>query len=520
MSDLEITNTRIPLLDSLLGGGFLSNSIIVVSNQPGSKMRRLGFRLVINGFKEKFHLINVTFHYPLQETINWVKVSMTKPELYKKFVELGSVANMTLIDCFNISNPEKAQERDNVFYVSNPFNVDELLSVMAQVRESIPEEKKVYWFFHNLTDMSIGVPEDELVKFCRRAFRYHKQRGDLAIYTLNEKAHSDTFFAKVYQLSDVFIKLFVEETSWGLNNGIQVIKSVFPFESKKTLCDIDENGEIQALDNKIGSKPQTQAKSLTAINYSESGKGEKESIIRTGIPRLDSLLGGGLLPNSIMSASYQYGVRVLEPFHQIFQNQFEKAHVIMINYHFSPYEIEPRLKIFEQLSEIHKGPATSLSRGNVSFIDCFNMLESETDTQRDNIYSLSNPFDADILLSAMTNVRSSIPEDKPVLWIFTSLTDMSIGVPEAELLKFCRRAFRYHKLCGDLAVYLLAEQAHSEIFRAKLYQMSDVFVKLIGENKPEGIDTSLQVLKGVFNFSSKKAKYKLDEKSRIQFLED
>lgn len=521
MDRLETTNTGIPFLDSLLGGGFLSNSIIVISHQPGAKMRRLGFRLILNRFNEKVHLINVTFHYSLQEVTDWVKASMTKPELHRKVSEIGSAVNMSVIDCFNISDSEQAQKKSNVCYVSNPFNVDELLSEMAQVRESVPEDKRVYWYFHNLTNMSIGVQEEELVKFCRRAFRYHKQSGDLAVYTLNEKAHSDTFFAKVYQLSDVFIKLFVEENEWGLKNGIQVIKGVFPFQSKKVFYDIDENGEIQALDNKIDSKPPIQANILNTINNFESEKIEKESIIRTAIPRLDYLLGGGLLSNSIMVASCQYGVRILEPLTHIFQNQFgEKTQMIMINYHFSPYEIEPRLKILEPTSDTHKGQAKSLSYGNVSFIDCFNMLESETDAQKGNIYSLSNPFDTDKLLSVMTKVRSNIPENKSVFWIFTSLTDMSVGVPEAELVKFCRRAFRYHKRLGDLALYLLVEQAHSEVFLAKLYQLSDVFIKFIGENKPEGIDNSLLVLKGIFNISSKKSRYQLDDQNRIQFIED
>lgn len=69
---------------------------------------------------------------------------------------------------------------------------------------------------------------------------------------------------------------------------------------------------------------------------------------------------------------------------------------------------------------------------------------------------------------------------------------MSIGVPEDELIKFCRRAFRYHKWCGDQAVYFLNEQAHSERFCAKLYQLSDVFIKFIAEDTRDGIDFSFR----------------------------
>nr|MDO8080907.1 hypothetical protein [Candidatus Freyarchaeota archaeon] len=516
MEDLRVSSSGMPVLDSLLGGGYLSNSLIVIAHQIGLKLFEFYHQIITNNIDDETYVIMVTFHFSVQEDINWMKITMQKPELFKKIMKIISSGNASFIDCFNISDTEENSQKGNIYYVSNPFNVNNLLSVMAQVRERVPEDKRALWFFYNLTDMSIGVPEDDLVKFCRRAFRYHKQKGDLAIYMLNEKAHSDTFFAKVYQLSDVFIKFISEETSWGLQNGIQVIKGVFPFQSKKVFYDENEDRAIQFITNKP-KKPTSNI--LSAL---ESGKAgwEDSRLIRTGIPELESLLGGGMLSNSIIVISYQYGVRTIEPLIQIFQNQFgEKNHIILINYSFSPPEFETRLEAWKQISEIHKGPARSLMYGNMSFIDCFG-ASSETDTQKSNYYSISNPFDVDKLLSVMTNVRNGIPEDKSVFWMFHSLTDMSVGVPEDEVLKFCGRAFRYHKRYGDLAVYTLHEKAHSEIFRAKLYQLADVFIRFIGENTPKGIDTSIQILKGIFSWNSKKTKYLLDENGHIQFVSD
>jgi hypothetical protein len=228
-----------------------------------------------------------------------------------------------------------------------------------------------------------------------------------------------------------------------------------------------------------------------------------------------------MLQNSIIVASYQYGIRTLEAFFYIFRDKFEKTHVIHVNYHFSPEEYEVRSKLLRQKAEIHEFPAKSFSTGDLSVIDCFNIKQDETDNERsNNVYTLSSPFNVDKLLSIMTKVRNSIPEDKSVFWIFTDLTDMSIGILEGEVLKFCRRAFRYHKWCGDMAIYTLNEQAHSERFRAKLYQLSDVFIKFIGEDMREGIETSIQVLKSSFNFNSKKTKYLLNEKSHVRFIED
>jgi KaiC/GvpD/RAD55 family RecA-like ATPase/archaellum biogenesis ATPase FlaH len=521
MNRLEIANTGIPLLDSLLGGGFLSNSVIVISYQPGSKMLPLVFQLVLNKFDEKVHLINVAFS--LQNSIDRLKVTMQKSEFLEKGMEILTSDRTSNIYCFNIPIDEEDSKRGNAYYVSNPFNVDNLLSVMSKVRESVPEGKRVRWAFYSLTDMSVGVPEEELIKFCRRAFRYHKQQGDLAIYLMNEKAHSETFFAKVYQLSDVFIKLIAEETSWGTTNGVQVVKGVLPFQSKKVFYDVSENRELQFITDKQESKPQTTTDFVFSSKGTlESGKAgwEDSRLIRTGIHELDSLLGGGILSNSVIVGSYQYGVRIVEPLTQIFQNQLgEKTHLILVTYNYSSLELEARLKMWEQMSEIHRGPAQSLLYGNLSFIDCFS-TPSETHNQKSNINYVSNPFDVDKLLSVMANVRSSIPQDKSVFWMFSSLTDMSIGIPEEEVLKFCRRAFQYHKRCGDLAAYTLNEKAHSEIFRAKLYQLADIYIRFIGEDTPEGIDTSIQVTKGIFSWDSKKTRYLLDENGNMQFVEN
>nr|MDO8081019.1 hypothetical protein [Candidatus Freyarchaeota archaeon] len=524
MYNLRTTNSGISILDSLLGGGFLSNSIIVLSFQSGVKFWELVHRIIYNNYDDKFHLILVTFHLSQQQLVNRLKVSQQSDKHYKEVMESLTTGSVSVIDCFSVSEGEEGDsQKGNVHYVSNPFNVNNLLSVMAQVRESVPGDKRVYWLFHNLTNMSVGVPEDDLLKFCRKMFRYHKQRGDLAVYLLNEYAHTDKFFAKIYQLSDVFIKLIAEETSWGLENSVQVIKGVFPFQSKKVFYDINENEEIIFRNKKMDIKPQVPTSTFSTITQMEKGgeKAEGSKFIRTGIPKLDSLLGGGMLSNSITVASYQYGVRTIETMLSIFQNQLgRKTHLIQIAYRFALDEYLTRFKLSEPLAEITKGSLDLFSHGDVSVIDCLNLQQDETNTQKNNIYHLSNPFDVDKLLSLMSRVRDSVSKDKSVFWMFSSLTDMSIGVPEDELLKFCRRAFRYHKWCGDLALYTLTEQAHSEMFRAKLYQLSDVFIKFLAEDTREGINTSIQILKSAFNYDSKKSQYILNEKGQIQFLED
>ena len=516
MGDFEVVKTGLPFLDSLLGGGFLPNSIIVVSFQPGTVVRQFNLLFTLKKIEENFYVIHVTFHYPFPEIVDWIKIASGVPEFYGELVETRPTSDFNIIDCFNI--PREADwRRDNVRYVSNPFRVNELLSVMAEVRESVPEDRRVYWYFPHLTNMSIGVSENDLVKFCRRAFRFHKLRGDLAFYLFNENAHSERFFAKLYQLSDVFVKLTAEEKSRRIETCVQVIKSILPFETRRVPFNLTE---IQPIPTEPGGKPSRHTGRMSAFEEPHRGVEGKPSAIRTGIPELDSLLGGGFLSNSIIVTSHQYGVRTQLVLTQLLRNHLhEKTHVIQVNFHLSPEEYITRFKIHEQSSEIYKMLADSLSKDKISFIDCFTPHTDETKTGN-NIYQVSNPFDTDKLLSVMTRVRNNVPKDKSALWIFHSLTGMNIGVPEDELAKFCRRAFRYHKYCGDLAFYVMAEQAHSKRFHALLFQLSDVFIKFMGENTPEGIDTSIQILKGVFRFNSKKTKYTVTEKGEIKFSEN
>lgn len=514
MSSLRISRTGIPLLDSMLGGGYLSNSIVVVSYQPGVKTRHFGFHLGLNKYKEDLHIIVATFHYSIEEIMDWVNGSMTNPELYKKVKEILPIGKISVIDGFSMSESKVDSNIFDVHYVSNPFNVDSLLSVMSEVRENIPEGKHACWIFYGLTNMSIGVPENELIKFCRRAFRYHKQHGDQAFYYVNREAHTDMFFAKLYQLSDVFINLNFEE-DLRIPTSIQVIKGVFPFQSKKVFYVINENGEIQFDTDKI-EKVTSPPSKISSTYFDKIEEREKSRFFVTGIPKLDFLLGGGIPFNSIIVISQDYGLRLIEPLANIFRKlSSEKISKIHINFHYSPEEYVNLVKKYEETSGIETETAESFSKGELIFIDCFNTYGGQNDTEEGNIYTVSNPFNVDSLLSVMTRVRNKIPEDKLVFWIMDDLTEMSVGVPENELIMFCRRAFRYQKWRKDMALYIINEHAHSKIFLAKLHQLSDVYIRFLGKNTPEGIETNIQILKAFLNFDPKKTKYRIDEKSQM-----
>jgi hypothetical protein len=127
-----------PVLDSLLGGGYLSNSVMVISYQIGIKLFEFFHQILINNLDDKTYPIVVSFHFSVQEDINWLKAAMQKSELFKKVMKIISPNNVSFIDCFNIPDSEENSKKGNVYYVSNPFSANNLLSVMAQVRNSVP----------------------------------------------------------------------------------------------------------------------------------------------------------------------------------------------------------------------------------------------------------------------------------------------------------------------------------------------------------------------------------------------
>lgn len=517
MEDLKIVKLGIPFLDSLLGGGF-PGYVVLISQQPGVKFRELVHRILYNNYSEKFHLILVTFHLCLQEYIDLVKYSTSEPRTFEELRKIFSADNVSVIDCFSLCEEETNSKEGNVQYISNPFNMDRLLYAMTSVREKLPPDRQVYWYFPDITNMNIGASEDVLAKFCRRAFRYHKQKKDLAIYVLNGKVHTEKLFAKLYQLSDVYLRLVAKDTPWGLENLIQLVKTPLQLQSQKVFYDVKENMEILFRNDELKSSSQ-----MLLINSLElkSLQGRKPSIhpelIRTKIPLIDSLLGGGIPPNSVVVSSYQQGIMIGDSLIHMFHSKLDgKTHVIIINYPFSVKQLNAYLKILQERSDKNLS-LKFLSSGNVTIIDCLNSQQDKTDIPNINIHVVSNPFDIEKLLSIMAEIRTRIPENNPVFWVFYSLTEMSIGIPEDELIIFCRRAFRYHKSRKDLALYILNEQAHSETFLAKLYQLSDIYIKFMAEDTHSGKTTLLQILRSPLNYNSAKVILPVDEKGKIYF---
>lgn len=519
MEDLKIVKTGIPFLDSLLDGGAPGN-VVLISQQPGVKFRELVHRVLYNNYNEKFHLILVTFHLCLQEYIDLVKYSTSESRTFGELSKIFSAGNLSVIDCFSLREGEANSKEGNVQYISNPFNMDSLLYAMSNVRENIPPDKQVYWYFPDITNMNIGVSEDVLVKFCRRAFRYHKQKQDFAIYVLNGKVHTEKLFAKLYQLADIYLRIVAKDTPWGLENVIQLVKTPLRIQSQKVFYDVKENMEIQFRNDELKISSQTLlTDSLFEISPPQSRKPSiHPEIIRTKIPLFDSLLGGGIPPNSVIVFAYQQGIMIGDLLIHMFYNMSgEKNHIVIINYPYSVNQLTAYLKILHERFASKNLPLKCFSSSNITIIDCLNSQQDKTDIPNINIHVVSNPFDIEKLLSTMADVRTHIPENNPVFWVFYSLTEMSIGVPEDELIMFCRRAFRYHKWRKDMALYVLNEQAHSETFLAKLYQLSDIYIKFMAEDTYGGRAASIQVLKSPLNYNSAKVKLPMDEKGQISF---
>jgi len=122
--------------------------------------------------------------------------------------------------------------------------LDYLYSTTRNIRDELGRKRWVVWIFSSLTDLSIGVPEEEIIRFSRRLFRLHKNYHDLAFYLLNMDAHSKRFLAVITQLMDIVINFKVEETESKLRNYLQVTKGVFLTDSTKLHYEVDERGKL------------------------------------------------------------------------------------------------------------------------------------------------------------------------------------------------------------------------------------------------------------------------------------
>jgi len=242
---------------------------------------------------------------------------------------------------------------------------------------------------------------------------------------------------------------------------------------------------------------------------------QRFKVLKTGIPELDERLGGGVPSNSIVLLSFQTGITFLEFTNWAVTKQMENPHVILVNLVSRAEEVIDRSNIKSAVDgeniKVREDPSFSV-------IDCFSQ-EGET-TKRINggdIYQIPYSYDIDKLYSTMRNVREKLSKDKWVIWVFDSLTDLGIGVSEEDMAKFCRRVFRLHKNCDDLAFYLLNIGAHNKSFIAMLTQMVDIAIDFKVEDKGDKLKKYLQVVKGNFSIDSRKLYYETKEKRKAIF---
>ncbi len=241
MIDIKKIRTGIHALDERLGGGILSNSIVLLSIQTGVTLIKFTQWNVPKQMDDP-HIILVNFALP---AVEFLERSNVKSIFRVENTKIQGDSLFTLIDCFTETGEEVVKiDGGTIHQVRYPFDPDKLYSTMRKVREDLGENRSVIWVFHSLTDMSIGVSEQELIKFCRKAFRLHKSYRDLAFYILNWEAHEKRFRSTINQLADVVIEFKVEERQDKLKNYLQVIKGVFLIDTRKLYYDAGGNGEI------------------------------------------------------------------------------------------------------------------------------------------------------------------------------------------------------------------------------------------------------------------------------------
>lgn len=185
-------------------------------------------------------------------------------------------------------------------------------------------------------------------------------------------------------------------------------------------------------------------------------------------------------------------------------------YVILVDYGRHIEDLYYKAGVFEfRGEEVKNDKVFSIDRMRI--INCFSS-EDENDKYLLNgkMYTLDEPFDTDKLFSIMRTVRESLPENAWVVWLFFSLTDLSIGVSEPEIARFFRRVSILHKQYGDLAFYLLNMDAHSPKFLAMIAERVDIIINFRIDETEKKLRNYLQVIKSPFLIDTKRLYYDIE----------
>ncbi|MHA1754934.1 MAG: RAD55 family ATPase [Candidatus Odinarchaeia archaeon] len=243
----EHTNLGIDSLDTALGGGVLKNAIILIAFEPGTKEWVFGAEIIRKALLNGDYVIHIDFdHGPDYYLSSFLGLNVENKQIQEKLKNAYQSGRLKLIDCFTTeaSTDEAKKDLDNYFIVDNPYNLSKLLFKMKQVRDLISSDAPVKWVFSNITSLSINLEIQDVVRFCRSAFRFHKQYDDLALYYVNKNAHSNQFLSLIYQLVDVIIELKVKETNNRTVTLLKVVKNAFMYPIPSEIIYRIENGKV------------------------------------------------------------------------------------------------------------------------------------------------------------------------------------------------------------------------------------------------------------------------------------
>jgi len=241
MERYKTLKMELPELNQRLGGGIPSNATVLLCFQTGAMFQKFTSWSFINQM-ENPHIIVVKYNEHPEQFIERSKIGTIT---LSRNSEARGEKLFTIIDCFTQeAEAKKNVDKGTIQQIAYPFDLDYLYSTMRNIREELGRKRWVVWIFSSLTDLSIGVLEEEIIRFSRRLFRLHKNYHDLAFYLLNMDAHSKRFLAVINQLMDIIINFKVEETESKLRNYLQVTKGVFLTDSTKLYYEVDEKGEL------------------------------------------------------------------------------------------------------------------------------------------------------------------------------------------------------------------------------------------------------------------------------------
>ncbi|MHA1229021.1 MAG: V4R domain-containing protein [Candidatus Helarchaeota archaeon] len=213
-------------LDKLLGGGLSPGcSVLMISEHASTrKTAFMGYFALEQLLKEKGKVFVIEYLYP-PHLFYQLPDFLTSPSFFQ---EIRKKRRYIILNCYGkVEYPPEFQFKDSIIDMNSPHDLSKVRYEIERLRkENIPEGANARWIFDDITSMIVTVgDENKVLKFIKDIFHFLRKTGDLGLFYIERRAHSERFMTALEDLAGAIINLNVKEMGDTLIPHLRVIKN-------------------------------------------------------------------------------------------------------------------------------------------------------------------------------------------------------------------------------------------------------------------------------------------------------